>query len=366
MNAEMKQVARFSPNRYGLFFSLLLASVSLLAGMFGGLVRVGSVNMAAEFTIGDQSVANHGAFMMAGFFGTLISLERAVALHRGFWVPLSSGVAGVLALLGQWPWASGLWLLSALGLCELYVWAARHRAISLPLLVEASAAVALVWAALSLIQGDPLQARWAWSLFLVLTILGERRELMRLRPLPAWASQAFLWVWGCFALAAALMSAYPLQSAWLMWSLLGIVSIWLLCFDLARLQWRKAGWAGHTAICLLVGYVWLLLAGLAGLFGHGQAGGVAWHLLWLGFVLAMVFGHAPLMLPALLGVRPRHSWAALVPLGVLAASLVLRTFGSLLGDARYLAWAGAGHLLALLTFALTMAWLVRGNSDSRP
>ena len=50
----------------------------------------------------------------------------------------------------------------------------------------------------------------------------------------------------------------------------------------------------------MVGYVWLALAAVLGLLGQT----VAWHTLWLGFVMAMVFGHAPIMLPALAGWRP--------------------------------------------------------------
>ncbi|MDC8773485.1 hypothetical protein [Roseateles albus] len=338
-----------------LLLCLLLALLNLLSGLFGGLQRLGAVG--AE--LGGQALVGHGAFMMAGFFASLISLERAVALRRGVWVPLCSGGAGLLAMLGLWPWAAGAWVLSALGLIGLYLWAARYRAVSLPLTVEASATVSLLWAALAFALGAADQARWGWSLFLVLTIVGERRELMRLRPLPRWAERAFLWAWGSLFAVALLMGPQPGLAAKLGWAVLGLLALWLLRFDLARLQWRMPGWPGHTAICLLVGYVWLLAAALAGLLGQGNAGGVAWHLLWLGFVFAMVFGHAPLMLPALAGLRPRHSRWALLPLAVMGLSLLLRTLAWLSGPSAWLAWAGVGHGLALVMFGLIMAGLVR-------
>ncbi|MBB4844228.1 hypothetical protein HNP55_002764 [Paucibacter oligotrophus] len=340
--------------RHWLLLSLLLAMLNLLAGLSGGLQRLG-LPLAA----GSQTLAGHGVFMMAGFFATLISLERAVALRRGVWVPLASGAAGLLAWAGLWPWAAGLWVFSALGLLGLYLWAGRYRAVSLPLAVEATGALALLWAALAFALGAAGQARWGWSLFLVLTIVGERRELMRLRPLPRWAAQAFLCAWALLVAVALLMGVWPEQAARLGWAVLGLLALWLLRFDLARLQWRLPGWAGHTAICLLLGYVWLLAAAVAGLLGQGAAGGVAWHLLWLGFVFAMVFGHAPLMLPPLAGLRPRPSRWALVPLALMGASLLLRTLAWLGGWADGLALAGVGHGLALLLFALTMAWLLR-------
>jgi hypothetical protein len=255
--------------------------------------------------------------------------------------------------------------MAAVGLLGLYLWAGRYRAVSLPLAVEASGAVALLWAALAFAWGEAGQARWGWSLFLVLTIVGERRELMRFRPLPHWAAQAFLWAWGLLLGVALLMGPQPELAARLGWSVLGLLALWLLRFDLARLQWRMPGWAGHTAICLLLGYVWLLAAALAGLLGQGHAGGVAWHLLWLGFVFAMVFGHAPLMLPALAGLSPRHSRWALLPLGVMGLSLLLRTLAWLSGYPRLLALAGIGHALALLLFGLIMAWLVKTSAHRR-
>jgi len=337
-----------------------LAVANLLAALLGGLLRLGALQSGAAAA--GQALALHGALMMAGFFASLVTLERVVALRRGRWIPLLSGGAGLLALAGQADAAALLWLLTAAGLLELYLWAGRHRAWSLPLAVEASAALALLAGAAAHAAGQAELARWGWSLFLVLTIAGERRELMRLLPLPVWCQRAFLAGWAGLALVAALLLWRPELGRPLGFALLGLLALWLLRFDLARLQWRKngkeAGWAGHTAICLLVGYGWLLLAAVSGLAGQGLPGGIAWHLLWLGFVFAMVFGHAPIMLPALAGLRPRHSRWALLPLALLGLSLLLRSIASLGGWSMGLALAGLGHGLALLGFGLTMAWLV--------
>lgn len=331
----------------------LLAVLNLLGGLGGGLQRLGS--FSADGPLARQALVMHGALMMAGFFGSVIALERVAALRRGLWVPLTASLGGILALSGAWLPAQLAWVASAAGLCGLYLWAGYTRAWSLPLAVEASGALALLGAALALHGGALEAARWGWSLFLVLTIAGERRELMRFIALPAWAGRAFLLGWALFATLPLLLWTAPALAPRLGWSLLGLLSLWLLRFDLARLQRRAPGWAGHTAICLLVGYGWLLAAAASGLAGQG----IAWHLLWLGFVFAMVFGHAPLMLPPLAGLRPRHSRWALLPLGIMGLSLALRTLASLRGWPAGLALAGAGHALSLLVFGLTMARLCR-------
>ncbi|MBA4343714.1 MAG: hypothetical protein C0423_16365 [Methylibium sp.] len=331
----------------------LLAVVNLLGGLGGGLQRLGS--FSADSALAHQALLMHGALMMSGFFGSVIALERVAALRRGLWVPLTASMGGLLALSGAWLPAQLAWLASAAGLCGLYLWAGHTRAWSLPLAVEASGALALLGAALALRFGALDAARWGWSLFLVLTIAGERRELMRFIALPAWAGRAFLLGWAFFAALPLLLWLAPHVAPLLGWALLGLLGLWLLRYDMARLQWRATGWAGHTAVCLLVGYGWLLAAAMSGLVGQS----IAWHLLWLGFVFAMVFGHAPLMLPPLAGLRPRHSRWALMPLGLMGLSLALRVLASLRGWPEGLALAGAGHALALLIFGLTMARLCR-------
>ncbi len=55
-----------------------LAAAALLVGLWAGLVRLGWA-----IPPGPPSwVANHGPLMICGFLGTLITLERAVALSN--------------------------------------------------------------------------------------------------------------------------------------------------------------------------------------------------------------------------------------------------------------------------------------------
>lgn len=64
------------------------AGAAMLAGLWGGLARIGVPLPGA----GPASPADHGVMMVVGFFGALISLERAVALDRS-WAYLTPALA---------------------------------------------------------------------------------------------------------------------------------------------------------------------------------------------------------------------------------------------------------------------------------
>ena len=67
-----------------LFFGML----SLLGGVLAGLARLGW----EVPTLTAQAAGVHGPLMIAAFFGTVISLERAVAIGRG-WAYLAPALA---------------------------------------------------------------------------------------------------------------------------------------------------------------------------------------------------------------------------------------------------------------------------------
>lgn len=335
----------------------LLAATNLVFGIGGGLARVGTVPAMAAGPTGASAIALHGAVMVCGFFGTLIALERAVALHRGFAVPLLAGAGGVAGFAFGEPAIAGVaWLAAGLGFVALYVHAGLTRAWSLHLGVEGLGALCLALGSAAWLAGLRTASIMGWTAFLVLTIAGERRELTQMVRLPAWARRAFVVVIAAL-LAAVAMSWFDVteRAAVALWWLgCAALALWLLRFDLAPRAWREPGWRGHTAQALSVGYVWLLVAAVAGLAGQ-RLDGVALHGLLLGFVFGMVFGHAPIILPALARLRPEYHALARWPLWIMAASLVLRAAGLWGGPAGALALAGAGHALAIVGFAAVMA-----------
>lgn len=345
--------------RAGTVFSALLAALNLLAGASGGLARVGLPTPAAAIGV-------HGAVMACGFFGTLIALERAVALRRlaGLIAPLAAGLGGVLAWATHSSLAAQLaWAVAASALVGLYLHAGFSRAWSLPLAVELCGALCwgagtAAWAA-----GDLAAGVTGWMAFLVLTIAAERRELTQMMRLPLRAQRLFVMVIA-LALASVAMgltrtfgTTAGAGSDALWWTACALLAIWLLRWDIAPRQWRKPGWLGHTAQCLSIGYLWLLAGALLGLAGLAWPGGVttlARHAVLLGFVFAMVFGHAPIILPALARVRPRYTPWARVPIWILSASLLLRAAALAAGSGPALALAGAAHALAIAGFAAAM------------
>ena len=183
-----------------------------------------------------------------------------------------------------------------------------------------------------------------WMAFLVLTIAGERLELNRvLRPTPL--------VRAAFVAAAALVGAGAVLS--LRVESVGVrilgggllaTATWLARNDVARRTVRQRGLTRFMAVALLGGYVWLAIGGVLGIALAPAAPGVRYdamlHAVFLGFVLSMVFAHAPVIFPAILGVPLRYRSTFYVHVALLHASLSLRLTGDLVDDlARWRVWA---------------------------
>lgn len=118
------------------------------------------------------------------------------------------------------------------------------------------------------------------------------------------------------------------------------------------------------------GRVWLLAAGGLGLLvgvatglARAVAGGVvdaALHTLFLGFVMSMVMGHAPIILPAVLGTSLPFRPSAWLPLGLIHLSVLVRVGADLAGSASLRGWAAHGNVAALLSFVVLAAVAVLG------
>ena len=108
---------------------LALGMLALLTGLWAGLARLGwAVPLPRS---GFSSL--HGPLMVSGFLGTLISLERAVALGRpwAYAAPLLTGLGGVGLIVGA-PLLAAQWLMLAGSLGLVAIFAAiirRHPAL---------------------------------------------------------------------------------------------------------------------------------------------------------------------------------------------------------------------------------------------
>jgi len=313
---------------------LLLGFISLALGIAGGLVRLGAAIPAPP-----GAIALHGALMVSGFLGTVIALERAVALGRlwAYAAPLASGLGGLCLVFG---YASAGFALLALAAALLVAasLAVLARQPSLEMATLAAGAAAWLAGNLSLYAGVPA-VPW-WIAFFALTIGGERLELSRYLRRGAFAR-------GAFVLLAAALLATPVFPR-VMGLVLVMLALWLFAFDLARATVRQRGLPRYIAWCLLSGYAWLAFGGA--LLAAAVAYDAALHAIFVGFVFSMVFGHAPVILPAVLRVPLPYHPALYVPLALLHASLALRVFVSPLAGA----W---GNAAAIALFIATAAVL---------
>lgn len=352
---------------------LALGGVGLVAGLDAALLLLG---LPAP-VVGERLPGAHGPVLVLGFVGTVVALERAVALRRpwGFGAPALLGLGGVTAVVDAVPpgVAPALALAGTVGLCAVYAGLWRRQP-SDPLAVQALGAVAAVGAALLWRAGAPVPAVVPWfAAFVVLTIAGERIELARLAVSAAQARVASLLAAGVLA-ATATATLWPGTGHVLLGVALLMLVAWLVVHDAARRTATATGLPRFVAWSLLAGYAWLAGAGLAwtalGAVTEGPAYDAVAHAVFLGFTLAMIMAHAPIVLPAVLRVALPYHPAMWGPAALLHASLLLRLVG---GDAHGLPWAlqagGALNVAAVLAFAAIAVWsAVRGprRAATRP
>lgn len=337
---------------------IALVAVSLLAGISGGLLRYGVlVPGAADAAWLGRAGLFHAALMICTFLGTVIGLERAVAvkLTAAFAAPLASALAGVCLLAGQGGAAGWLLVVASAVFGWVNVVVVRRQSAPHTQLLLASAGTWLAGNVLfALGEGSAAVLPW-WFAFLVMTIAAERLEmtrLMRRRPAAPWLLLGVLsllvagaaWSWLSPRLGGV---AYGLALALLAW--------WLVTYDIARRTVFADGLSRYMAVCLLGGYVWLGVAGFAwaatalGL----PARDTALHALGLGFIFSMMMGHAPVILPAIAGIKLRFGWPFYLPLAALHLSLAVRLGWGTLESA--LRAAGAtGNAASILLFAATI------------
>jgi hypothetical protein len=362
-----KPVAQTTRHYLGRAPLMFLAVLALLAGLWAGLVRLGWQLPPILL----QLPAQHGPLMISGFLGTLISLERAVALsqYRGgrriyYLAPLLAGL-GALALFFTLPAAIPRLLSTAgaLGLVLIFAIIYRLQSTADHAVMGVGALLWLVGNALWLL-GEPLfrVVPW-WAGFLVLTIAAERLELARIIVLSPEARRLFLAI--CAVVVAGLLISLVAFDIGLRLIGAGFVAlgVWLLRYDIARRTIRAKGLTRFIAACLLPGYFWLMVGGALWLiYGGGYSAGLIHdamlHTIFLGFVFSMIFGHAPIILPAVMGLPMAYSPVFYGHLILLHASVVLRVVGDLLPWLPGRRWGGLLNEVALLLFLAVTVWAV--------
>ncbi len=341
---------------------LLAAGLTMVAAVWGGLVRIG---WAFLLPVPVASSA-HGPLMISGFLGTLISLERAVGTGKR-WVylaPLMAALFSALTLAGTFSLAAGALpgVAAALVLCAAYASVLRHDR-SRHLWVMTLGAFCWLSGNAFYAAGWPVfrTVHW-WSAFLVLTIVGERLELNRfLRP-SRWTWPLLVGALGIVVCGLLLGTGNPDIGDRILGAGYAGLAAWLVHYDIVRHTVKTEGLPRFVAVCLLAGFFWLAVSGISlavhGPLTAGPLYDAVLHSLFLGFVFSMIFGHAPIIFPAILELPVRFRKSAYIPLVLLNGSLLVRITGDWTGNSvTRLYGALAGAVAIALYFAITLSSL---------
>jgi hypothetical protein len=340
---------------------LLIALLILFTAIWAGLLRLGwrwPILLPAL-------PLSHGPLMVSGFLGTLIGLERAVAI-RARWAylgPLSTALGGILLVFNLGGNLGALLItFGSFILVMVFIFIVRKHLAAYTVTMALGAVVWLIGNLLWLFGWPIYQIVIWWAGFLILTIAGERLELGRLLSLTRAVMNAFIVIIAVFLAGLVLSLLLSEFGTRLVGLSMVALAVWLFRYDIARRTVRKSGLPRYTAICLLLGYFWLVVAGILILgFGQQVAGfqyDAYLHAIFLGFVFSMLFAHAPIIFPALLGSPVVYSSFFYVFLVILQVSLLGRILGDLSGLWGLRLWAGLFNGIAPVLFIITMMIMV--------
>lgn len=340
-----------SSSRLILFAGILC----LLMGLWAGLEKLEWIG-SDDFS---SFPSQHGPFMVSGFLGTVISLERAAALGAGwaYAAPVFAAAGALLLARGFSPafCVALISIASAVFSAASAVLFRRQASAPNTFLVAA----ALLWLAGNLVW---LAGGWSaavlalWIGFLLFTIVAERLEIARFAASGSKAAIGFIYAaLLLYAAAAGFWNSSP-GAVRLGGVCLAGIACWLARYDVARRNFAQPGLPGFSARNLIFGYAWLLVSGLwmAG-FPSVQSGfhyDAALHAFFLGFVLSMIFAHAPIIFPSVAGIDLPFSNRFYLHFALLHFSLALRIGADAAGSAAGRKWGGLLNAAALILFLL--------------
>jgi hypothetical protein len=147
------------------------------------------------------------------------------------------------------------------------------------------------------------------------------------------------------------------------------IALWLGRFDVARRTVRQTGLTRFIAVNLLLGYCWLAFAGLLLVLFGAEFGGLRYdavlHAFFLGYVFSMIFGHAPVIFPAVLGRGMSYRPAFYLHVILLHLFLAIRIGGDLTTQIMPRHWGGLFNTLTLLVFLVNTLLSMRAHTSAK-
>jgi hypothetical protein len=353
----------------GRFVLIALAGISLLTGLWAGIARMGWFLPVPN----SQFIVIHGPLMVVGFLGTLIGLERAVALQRwwAYGIPVLSGLSALAGLAGgPAELTASLAAVASILMVAVFL-TLYHQYPSEHFIIMALSAIA--WLVGNVLwfteQAIFVFVPW-WVGFLVLMIAGERLELSRLRRPSALIRRGFH---GCIAVVVIGLACSLVDfSTAIRISGFGFLALaaWLLRYDLVWQSARQPGLPRFMATSLIAGYGWLAAGGIlwmifAQYFSAGPRYDAMLHAIFLGFVFSMIFAHAPIILPTITGLPLPFQNIFYLHATLLHLSLILRIAGDFSPSPSLQQWAGLLNAGAILLFLVNNVRAVRLGASVR-
>lgn len=333
------------------FIFLAFAGLSLLVGLAAGATLLG-----LTATPGASFAADHGSLMVFGFVGGAIGLERTVAVRTSWaWAGPVCHVAGVLGILAGLPRAvlAVCFAASFLVLGFIYATIYRRQA-SLAILVQAAGVIGGVAAAALWAMGPGFAAAMPLCvLYAVATIIGERMELARVTMAGTRAENHLTLLVLGLAAASVIYVLAPAVGYRAMGLVLIAIAAATARVDVAKNLVRSHGLPRYSATCMLAGYGWLALGGYLWLL-HGQSTGFAYdasvRAIFLGFVMSMIFAHAPIIFTSVIRRRLPYHPVLYVPVVLLHGGLALRLLADCAEHTTALHTGGVVTIFAVLIF----------------
>ncbi|MGA2667748.1 MAG: hypothetical protein ABSF32_02395 [Ignavibacteria bacterium] len=317
----MKKIPKY------IFIILPLVLLGLLTGIWAGCIRIGWNFPLSSFA------GEHGALMVGSFLGTLICLERAFTFPKkiALMLPLFNSLSFIF-IIAKYP-VIAYWVLfiGSMGLVVLYFFLYLKFSELYVLLMMMGAMCWVIGNGLLLQTSFYPQAVTWWIGFLFLTITGERLELSRYLNIGKSTKSIFVILIALFIIGITIpfheFGGYVTAV-----SLIGS-SLWLFIYDMPRRNLKNTGVHKYSGIVLLTGFFWLFICGLLMAYGSYEMllYDAVLHTFFIGFVFSMIFAHAPIILPGILGipVKPFHGllyvWFILLQLSLLMRLSVLLT-----------------------------------------
>jgi hypothetical protein len=338
-----------------IFFVLPFVLISLVLGVLAGLFRMGwNINIG-------QVAGDHGAMMVGSFLGTLICLERIVALKKKwlYVIPIISGFSLIFFLLGNQQLAMVMLTIGSLGLVYIYIdLISRFKEYYFYIMMLG----AIGWAVGNIIMiiepFYPQAAPW-WIVFILLTVFGERLELSKFLPKSKMKTYSMILAISIFLIG--ILLPYHTVGKFVSGAGLILMALWLFSYDIARKSVKAHGMHRFTGSLLLAGYFWMLVCGIImmvefeSIFNYDAM----LHAFFLGFTFSMIFAHAPIIFPGVAGlnIRPFHSslfvWAI-----ALQITIALRIFAGLTMTLPLRTWSGMLSGIVILLFFINLAILI--------